>query len=75
MFGQFLSCLAYRFQDSKMNQGQSGKMTLRVAPDVRRALETWAQQNLSTMTTEVNRCIRECMRRERERAESAAEVR
>jgi hypothetical protein len=58
-----------------MNQAQLGKMTLRVAPDVRRALETWAEQNLSTMTTEVNRCIRECMRRERERAESAAEAR
>jgi hypothetical protein len=43
-----------------MSQAQSGKMTLRVAPDVRRALETWAEQNLSTM---------------RERAESAAEVR
>jgi hypothetical protein len=56
-----------------MNQAQSGKMTLRVAPDVLRALETWAEQNLSTMTTEVNRCIRECM--QRERAESAAEAR
>jgi hypothetical protein len=59
-----------------MNQSQSDKMmTLRVAPDVRRALETWAEQNLSTMTAEFNRCVWEAVRRERGRAESAAEVR
>lgn len=59
-----------------MNQSQSAKMmTLRVAPDVRRALETWAEENVSTMTAEFNRCVRECARRERERAGSAAEAR
>lgn len=59
-----------------MDQAQWGKMTLRVAPDVRRALETWATQNLSTVTTEMNRCIsiRECIRRAGERAERAAEA-
>jgi hypothetical protein len=50
-------------------------MTLRVEPDVRRALERWAEQNVSTMTAEFNRCVRECVRRERGRAESTVEIR
>jgi hypothetical protein len=41
-----------------MNQPQPDKMTLRVAPDVRRQLEEWAAHNVSTMTAEVNRSIR-----------------
>jgi hypothetical protein len=58
-----------------MDQSKLEKMmTLRVAPDVRRALERWAEQNLSTMTAEFNRCVRECVRLERERAKSAAEA-
>ena len=41
-----------------MDHPQSDKITLRVAPDVRRALEQWAQDNLSTMTAELNRSVR-----------------
>jgi hypothetical protein len=46
-------------------------MTMRVAPDVRRALENWAEDNLSTMTAELNRSVRE--RAQRERMEREAE--
>ena len=41
-----------------MNQDQPEKMTLRVAPDVRRQLEEWAAHNISTMTAEINRSVR-----------------
>ena len=42
------------------------KMTLRVAPDLRRALERWAKDNLSTMTAEINASIRLRMNLERQ---------
>jgi len=45
-------------QESKMDHAQPEKMTLRVAPDVRRQLEDWAAHNVSTMTAEVNRSVR-----------------
>jgi 23S rRNA G2445 N2-methylase RlmL len=41
-----------------MDQSKSDKITLRIAPDVRRSLERWAHENLSTMTAELNRSIR-----------------
>jgi hypothetical protein len=41
-----------------MDQTKSDKITLRVAPDVRRSLEQWARDNLSTMTAELNRSVR-----------------
>jgi hypothetical protein len=50
-----------------MDQTQPEKMTIRVAADVRRSLEQWAHVNLSNMTTELNRAVRE--RAQRERAE------
>ena len=52
---------------------QQSKMTMRLALDVRRAIEQWAEDNLSTMTCELNRSVRERVQRERwERAKSAA---
>jgi hypothetical protein len=48
-----------------MDQTQPDKMTIRVAADVRRALEAWAEQNISTMTAEFNRSVRERAQRER----------
>jgi hypothetical protein len=54
-----------------MDQSKSDKITLRIAPDVRRSLELWAHENLSTMTAELNRSIR--LRAAQEcRAEEAA---
>ena len=41
-----------------MDQPKSDKITLRVAADVRRSLEQWAHDNLSTMTAELNRSVR-----------------
>jgi len=41
-----------------MHQTPSDKITLRIAPDVRAALEQWAEANLSTMTAELNRSVR-----------------
>jgi hypothetical protein len=49
------------------------KMTLRVADDVRRNLEIWAEQHLSTMTTELNRSVRERAQRERVKTMVAAD--
>jgi len=48
------------------------KMTVRVAPDVRRALEQWAERNLSTMTAELNASVRLRAAQERPGAERAA---
>jgi hypothetical protein len=48
----------------------SDKMTLRIAPDVRRSLEQWAEENLSTMTAELNLSVR--LRARAERQEGAA---
>jgi hypothetical protein len=45
-------------------------LTLRIAPDVRRSLEQWAKDNLSTMTAELNRSVR--FRAERELCEKGA---
>jgi hypothetical protein len=57
-----------------MNEQHDMKMTLRVAGDARRALEIWSQQNLSTMTAEVTRCVRERIQREqRERRQEQAQ--
>ena len=54
---------------------QQSKMTMRLAIDVRRALEQWASDNLSNMTCELNRSVRERAQRERwERAKSAAQA-
>ena len=47
---------------------QSDKTTLRLASDVRQALKRWAAVNVSNMTAEVNRAIRERMEREAEKA-------
>jgi hypothetical protein len=59
-----------------MSQVGSRKMTLRVADDVRHTLEKWAQENLSTMTHELNACIREKAQLERwERVSSASAAR
>jgi hypothetical protein len=50
----------------------AAKTTVRLASDVRAALEKWAEYNLSTVTTELNRAFREQMQRERQqRAEVA----
>lgn len=55
-----------------MNQSDR-MMTLRIAADARDALERWADQNLTTLTAEVTRSIRERAQRERwERARSAS---
>jgi hypothetical protein len=52
---------------------QQSKMTMRLAIDVRRAIEQWAEDNLSTMTCELNRSVRERVQRERwERAKGTS---
>jgi hypothetical protein len=51
----------------EMDHAQPDKMTLRVAPDVRRQLEEWASHNVSTMTAEINASVR--FRAQREKAE------
>ena len=43
--------------------------TLKIATDVREKLQEWAQYNLSSMTAELNRSVRE--RAEREKREKA----
>lgn len=53
-----------------MNHAEPEKMTLRVAPDVRRQLEEWADYNVSTMTAEINRSVR--FRAHQERQEESA---
>jgi hypothetical protein len=49
------------------------KITVRIAGDCRKSLETWAEQNISTMQAELSRAIRE--RAQRERAQGAAQSR
>ena len=51
-----------RTQDTTM-------MTLKVASDVREKLKEWARDNISSMTAELNRSVRE--RAEREKREAA----
>lgn len=56
-----------------MNQAQDTSMlTIKVASDVRQKLQEWAARNLSSMTTELNRSVRE--RAEREQAEKAVQA-
>jgi hypothetical protein len=43
------------------------KTTLRLADDVRESLVKMAQRNVSSMTTELNRCVRETAVREQRR--------
>jgi hypothetical protein len=50
----------------------SAKTSARLASDVRAALERWAHYNLSSVTTELNRCVRERIQRERKQDESEA---
>jgi hypothetical protein len=54
----------------KMSKYEPGKMlTARIAPDVRAALERWAERNLSTMTAELNASVRLRAAQERPGAE------
>ena len=46
-------------------------LNARIAADVREQLERWAAQNVSSMTTEVNRSVRERAAAEREREKAA----
>jgi hypothetical protein len=45
--------------------GHTTKMTLTVTADVRRQLETWAQQNLTSLSAEMLRAVRFRARAER----------
>ena len=54
-----------------MNRTRDTVMTtLKIATDVREKLQEWAQYNLSSMTAELNRSVRE--RAAREKREKAA---
>ena len=69
---RFLRTVSHIWLVSEMLE-MTDKMTVRVAPDVRRALETWAEINLSTMTAELNRSVRLRAAQDR-RAERKAEA-
>jgi hypothetical protein len=43
--------------------------TIRLAADVRAQLAAWAENNLSNMTVELNRAVRERAAREREKVQ------
>ncbi|WP_164937272.1 hypothetical protein [Bradyrhizobium vignae] len=46
-------------------------LTVKIAADVKRKLQEWAARNLSSMTTELNRSIRERAEREQQREKAA----
>jgi hypothetical protein len=48
-----------------MNQAQVAKMTVKIPPDVRQWLEAQAAYNVTSMTAEVIKVIRDRMARER----------
>ncbi|QPF88616.1 hypothetical protein [Bradyrhizobium commune] len=48
-----------------MNRSGAAKTTLAIPADVREALERWAQQNLTSMTAEIARAVRERAQREK----------
>jgi hypothetical protein len=55
----------------KVNQSNDAKVTtIKLAADVRAKLAEWSQHNLSSMTAELNRSVRERAEREREKAAS-----
>jgi hypothetical protein len=63
----------YHIQEMGKMKPDVDKMTVRIAVDVRRSLEQWAQANLSTMTAELNAAVRlRAAQEHRERAGSAA---
>jgi hypothetical protein len=51
----------------------SSKTSVRLANDVRAALETWAEYNLSSLTAELNKSVRQRMQAERKETEGAAD--
>lgn len=59
--------------EAGVNQAQDTSMlTVKVASDVKQKLQEWAARNLSSMTTELNRSVRE--RAEREQAEKTVQT-
>lgn len=47
-----------------MNRAEAARTTLSIPPDVRRQLEQWAKTNVSSLSAEVVRAVRERAQRE-----------